>query len=383
MEIKDEAGVISLASLMTENIGGQTNEAAEAEKDLKRTLEGKDKPDPFDLGLNEDEETPKGEEEEEEVEDTTPPIIPDADAEEEEVFVDTDTSLLYKESLKSLFGDLESIVQENEKGEEEEVRIEDIVLDTETFNDIVKAKIAEIEEKANQNKISAEGISEFTRSLIEVEKNGGDIKTLLEYKADYLDPLSTLDMETEQGQTDAIYLRLKASGRTDKEIEYTVKGYKADGILGEMAHTAKEELDTAIKAKVESEKKAAEENAKMLEDQMKTYKKEIKDNLSSFELKDSIKAKLVDYATKKDDKGQYVLDNLYRQHRLDPKKASRLALFLADEEEYIKQVTKKEVTETKLEGARKLKVIKSKTNSTTDLIQRNNDKGLISIDSLK
>ena len=384
MEINDDgAEVISLASLMSNDIGEQKPEAKkeEAEKEIKEILDGGKKDDIFDLGLND-----KIGDELEDADDSKPEPKKDEKPEEvinltEDGVKESTNSPIFKNALKSIFGDIGAIVQENAAGEEEELNFDDLDVDLETFKDIALSKIAEIEEKANQNKISAEGISEFTKALIDVEKNGGDIKQLLEYKDTYSDPLSTLDMDTEQGQIDAIFLRLKASGRTDKEIEYTVKGYMADGILGDMAHTAKEELESAVKAKVEAEKTRALENAKAMEDQMKSYRKEMKESFGGFELKDAVKTKLVDYATKKDANGQYELDKLYREHRLDPKRVTDLTLFLADKEEYIKQMTKKEVTETKLESARKLKIIKRSDSSTPDIVDKTKgDKNIIPLD---
>lgn len=384
MEINDDgAEVISLESLMGDQIGEKKPEAKkeEAEKEIEEILKGGKKDDFFDLGLNEiidkdkDDSKPEDKKPEEKPEDVINIT--------EDGVKESSTSPIFKNALKSIFGDIGAIVQEVD-GVEEEMNFDDLDVDLETFKDIALSKIAEIEERANQNKISAEGISEFTKALIEVEKNGGDIKQLLEYKDTYSDPLATLDMDTEQGQVDAIFLRLKASGRTDKEIEYTIKGYKEDGILGDMAHTAKEELETAIKAKVDAEKQRAADNAKAMEEQMKSYRKELKENLGSFELKDSIKTKLVDYATKKDQNGQYELDKLYREHRLDPKRVAELTLFLADKEEYIKQVTKKEVIENKLEGARKLKIIKRSDSSTPDIVNKNRgDKDIIPMDIFK
>lgn len=386
MEINDseEAGVISMESLLGGNIGEpKVTKKEEAEKDLEETLAGGKKDDFFDLGLND-----QISDDNEPADDSNKPDKVEVGKPEDVITVTNDgvkepeTSPMYKNALKSIFGDIGSIIQEVD-GVEEETSFDDLEVDLETFKDIALSKIAEIEEKANQNKISAEGISEFTKSLIEVEKNGGNIKQLLEYKDTYSDPLAALDMDTEQGQVDAIFLRLKASGRTDKEIQYTIKGYKEDGILGDMAHTAKEELEGAVKAKIEAEKERASENAKAMEEQMKSYRKELKENLNRFELKDSIKSKLTDYATKKDANGQYELDKLYRENRLNPERAADLALFLADKEEYDKQVSKKEVTEVKLESARKLKVVKRADSSTPDIVQRHRDKDIIPLDTLK
>jgi hypothetical protein len=69
----------------------------------------------------------------------------------------------------------------------------------------------------------------------------------------------------------------------------------------------------------------------------------------------------MDIATKQNEEGKFELDNRYNEYRMDPEKAARIALFLSDEDEFIKQVTKKAVTEKQLDTARKIKIIPRST----------------------
>lgn len=97
---------------------------------------------------------------------------------------------------------------------------------------------------------------------------------------------------------------------------------------------------------------------------LKNYKKDLRNNLDQFKLNDSVKNKIVTIATKEDDYGRFELDRLYYSFREDPSKAARLALFLLDEEEFVKQVTNDAVQNTKLNSAKKLKVVLGSSKST-------------------
>jgi len=288
-------------------------------------------------------------------------VIPTIDPLTAEPVIDTvaeaQASLIYKNTLKSIWGDeIGSFVQEVD-GEEKEFTLDDIEVDEETFADILKSKIEEIKESATRNKISAEGISEFTQKLIEVEKSGGDIRSLLEMKQTYSDPLEGLDLDNVEDQKEIILLRGTASGQNERDLKRLIKSYEEEGILDEIAQEAHTTLREAIDNAMNIELDKAKENKERAEAAFKSYKKDLKDKMSQFELKDNIKSKLVDMATKINDKGALDIDERYNEARLDPEKASRLALFLYDEEEFVKQVTKKEVQSKQLETARKLKII--------------------------
>jgi hypothetical protein len=266
-------------------------------------------------------------------------------------------SLIYKNALTSVFGnEIGAFIQEVD-GEEKEFTLDDIEVDEETFADILKSKIEEIKESATRNKISIEGTSEFTQKLIEVEKSGGDIRSLLEMKQTYSDPLEGLDLDNVEDQKEIILLRGTASGQNERDLKRLIKSYEEEGILEEIAQEAHNSLREAIDSAMNAELEKSRQIKADAEAAFKVYKKDLKEKMNQFELKDNLKSKLVDLATKLNEKGGIDLDVRYNEARLNPEKASRLALFLYDEDEYIKQVTKKEIQSKQLETARKLKII--------------------------
>lgn len=383
MENEEKAGLISLESLTGKDIGEVTNDKKEAtEKELESKLTGKSTDSFFpgldSLGEFEEEEAETEQEEEEE-----PKVITENKPEEAISKVVKESSSNYKELLKGMWGDsIDTIVQEVD-GEEVEVSIDDMDIDEEMFQTIIQSKIEQEKENAGKNKISTEGMSDFAISLIEIDKNGGDISELLEMKRAYSDPLDNLDISTPNGQKQAIYLRKKASdpNQDDDEIILLIDAYEKKGILEEKAEIAERELRGAFEMQVEARKRAAietqEARGKMLDD----YKKDLKSQVSNqFALNDNVIKKLVSIATKSDDDGRFELDSRYSEYRRDPQKAARLALFLLDEEEYIKQVSSKEVNNEKIKSAK----LKLRTKASSGAEMGANKKGspddLISMD---
>lgn len=379
------AKVISFESFLSDDIGEKADPKEEIKKEINEALNNSGKTDPFNFGDNEDEigkpilrEEENQEEEEEEVssadkknvETKTEEAHEDASGKSE-----TDTSKIYHDALKSMFGDsISHIIQQDEEGNDVEVALEEVVLDKELFEAIVESKMADLKSDLSKDKISVEGVSDLTKDLIEIDKNGGNITELLQVKRDYSDPLDQLDITTVEGQRLAIYLRKKSKGAEDEEIEALIRTWEADGILEEKAIAAESELRAAIQQQVEMTKRNAEEKVKRQKEIMRSYKKDIRESLDEFQLNDAVKNKVTLLATKTDERGRFEIDKAYDEARSNPKTAARLALFLLDEDEYIKQVTTEAVQKTKLNTAKKIRVVAKKSDDAPTLLDKN-DRG--------
>ena len=286
-----------------------------------------------------------------------------------------------RQTLKSAFG-ITTVTEEDEDGNEVEVSIDDIDVDNETFQKLVEQELAFRKEEASKGKISADGLSDHTKKLIEIEHNGGDTLKLLQIKEAYSDPLSQLDLTTKQGQIDAIYLRQKSKGATDKEVSILLKGLEAEGILEEEAFNAEAELKAIIDKTFEDERIKSEKLAAEREEQAKKFKKDFREKLSEkFTLNDTLKNKLVTALTKKGEDGKYQLDQAYLRAMSNPDVATELVLFLTDREEFIKQVSTKEVQKAKMETARKLKIVRGSNGGSGTSDPTKQDK-LIPLDNL-
>lgn len=384
MENEEKAGLISLASLTGKDIGDkqerEDKEKQETKEELETALSGKK--DDFSFGGfvgdsdKDEEEKEEAPDKDKEDEGDSDEEVPDGDAsgsskddpEGEDVPEDKpEDSNNYRSMLVDMFGDSVGTIVQEVDGEEVETPLSEIDIDGDLFKEIVQSKIDEEKELASEGKISTDGISDFAKSLIEIDRKGGDISQLLEMKKAYSDPLDNLDMSTVEGKKQAIYLRKKAANpdEDDQEIQLLIEMYEKKGLLDDKAEAAETELRGALEAEVErrenAAKKAEEDRAELL----KNYRKDIKSSLTSqFKLNDKTVKRLVDMSTKADDKGRFELDDRYAEFRRDPKKAAKLALLMLDEEEFVKQITSEEVkNEKKKSGRIKLR---SKTGSSTE-----------------
>lgn len=313
----------------------------------------------------------------------TPPVItPDNNSNDnDEPAVESEESKRFKAILKNTFGDLGVIEQEIE-GEVVEFSIDDIEMDSETFESLVAQKIEQEREAAQSGKISVEGISDITKAMIEVDKNGGDLGHLLNVKQSYYDPLSQIDTTTDQGKMEVVALRLSAQGLSPDQVEIQLSGVKAKGILDEVAEKAETELKALMNQAIENEKQKAQAQALALQEERKKYKSSLKQSLSNFQLKDTVKNKVVEMATKIDEKGMYEIDKLYGEAMKDPDKAAKLTLFLLDEKEYEAQITDKKITAEKINQLGRLKLLAKKGSQAVENKRTPPEKGLIPLENL-
>lgn len=287
----------------------------------------------------------------------------------------------YKSIIKKLWGDdIEMLSETDEEGNEIEVLLDDANVDEDKFLNIVKSKLAEIEDKY-KGRVNTEEVSEFTKHLINIESNGGSVKEAIQLYQTYKDPLASLDLDDEQDQITAIIMRHQAVGTEESIIGDLIDTYRAKGVLKEKSFTAKEELERAVDDKVAALEQEAVNRRKAHEDNLKRYTKDVKTVVSTLNIKDSIKNKIVEASTKKDSSNQYLLDKLYNEVRLDPAKVAEMALYLVDRETFIQTVSAKEVIKEKKETLKKLKLIptKEKTNNNRT---GNNDSESISLTEL-
>lgn len=227
-------------------------------------------------------------------------------------------------------------------------------------NNLIKDKITE----SNKDKVSVKGISDFTKKLIQIENNGGNVKQALESYEKFKAPMDELDISTVDGQYEAIYLTLEAKGLGEKDIKSLIESYDEKGELEERAKKAKEDLDEAFEKQMQSINDEAAANKQKWQEFIKQYSTGIKEELdTNFELTDTVKKKIVNLAAKENKEGKYDLDKIYNDVRKDPKKAAKLALFLFDTEEYDKQVSNQKVDASHRNTFSKMKL--SRSNSAT------------------
>ena len=378
-EENQEVEIISLESLMDGPIDETPNEAkAKAEEAVADALEGKVESDDLIEQFIKDS---KLEEETEEEEEEKPKVDKPEEGEEE---VATKSGNIYRDAIKELFGEDQMFIQEGEDGEEIEVGIDDLEATSETLKELIQAKVDSEREKALEGKVSLEGTSELIRDLIDIDKNGGDIRDLLQYREAYTDPLDKLDLSNEKDQEKAVELYLRGRNESEDEIEMRIEIYKKKGILGEKAGEFDSKIRESIKGLTEQRKQQAQAYAAEREEMFKQYRKDLGEELKNkFEMSDSTRRKLIDGATKKGEDGEYEIDKLYKAARGNPEEVALLSLFFENREEFIRQLSKEKVKEQRLKDQKAIKLGSSSKGYEGKKKEKvKEDKGIISFESL-
>jgi hypothetical protein len=272
--------------------------------------------------------------------------------------IDPTASDRYRQQLKKL--KITSVVQ-TVGDQDVETPIDDIDITEEVFTDLIQAYIAEETERSSKDKVSTKGLSDLTKKIIEIESHGGNPTSVLQYQQAYADPLDQLDLETTEGQRGAVALFMQANGKDQEDIAARLRLYEEQGVLAEKAVEFEAKMKQAIADHAEQQVQQAIEQERAYKENLKTYKKNFKDSLDSkFQLNDTVKSRLVDFATKPGEGNRFGFDVQLMEVRKNPELAAELALWLQDREEYIRQISNAAVTKTLTNTAQKIGTIRLK-----------------------
>lgn len=275
---------------------------------------------------------------------------------------------LVKEGLWESFDGIE-----DENGEV--IPLDQVNIDKDVFYSIVASKIEEIKSKASENKISVDGVSDFMKRMIELEKKGGNVRQAMETYNALTNPIEALDLEKTEDQRKMVWLRYKLENKLDDQtITDIIVSREMSGKLEETAKQAKSQLEKAAEMQLQNLEQQAKERQQKEREEIKQYRADLNDVLNKeFKLKDSTKTRLLDLATKRDKEGLYGIDYLYKQAMETPEKATRLLLFLTNEEEYNQQISEKKVREGKINTMKSIRLVPKGKGSNLSVPSQNKE----------
>jgi|GEM_PF-5183239 len=284
----------------------------------------------------------------------------------------------YTEKLKDYIsaGFLEDVAVNIGEGEEEkQVFLSELTdIDADTFDAIIaqykEAKDKELKEKY----ISRDGLDERTEKYIELKKAGGDISKLVEAEIEYVNPLTTYDLENEVHQEELIRRDLTAQNLHPRVIEAQVQAFKEDMTLDteakKIAKRINEQFDTYLENKKQEQLATIEADKA----EQKEFRKNINEELKLLIPDENIAKVILDNSTKRGEYGLTNTDQLFFDAQKDPKKFAKIAFFLNNEEAFLKSVGAKASLGTKKETIKTLftinpsvvKTIKKETQPETE-----------------
>jgi len=244
-------------------------------------------------------------------------------------------------------GDYEDVMLELEDGTQVELSKLDKV-DKRLFQEIKKAQKQLQAEKIKEKYISAEGLDDTTKRLVELKRAGEDISELIQSQIDLKDPLDGLDLEDPQVQKWLMFEEYKAKGIDPEiaiaQIEKLDKEFKLDVESKKVADTIKKSIHLAQESKLA----AKEQELLTKNEQQKEYRKNLNEYYKGLNLNDAKIRTLVDNATKSDQAGKTNFDKLLDEVKKDPAKMAEINFYLNDEKGFLDFKTAKVKTETNL-----------------------------------
>lgn len=251
-----------------------------------------------------------------------------------------------------------------------EVNYDEAEVTPETLSQLIADKIEEVRQATIEEQ--EKHVSDFTKHLIKIEKNGGDVAKALETYGRLVNPLQFINLEQEEDQIKVIELELKNKNISDSVIRATIKGFKADGILETEAAKSLQTLEDSAKEELDKQVKEAEAQRAKDKQFVDNYRKVLKTKLDEFKLPDNLSKSFVDSATKKLENSSYAVDSKYAELRRDPEQAAELIMFLMNKEAYLKMKMEQALIDSKIDVAKTIRVIKR--NSSSPVIRSKDSK---------
>lgn len=326
-------------------------EPGEEDKDLDNTSkEGDDNPD--------DKEIKEGD-------DNTPPVNDPAKSTPAPIAGHLEIAKAYLEA-----GKWQDVILEIDG---KEVKLSELdSIDKETFLAIEEEQNAIKEEELKNDYVSVKDIDENRKRLINIIKNGGDLKEIFQSETALKRPFEGIDLSKPETQMSIVYSQYKKQGLSDGEAkdltEKAAKELTLDSKVESIVKYYQTQYDTNL---VEREKQIAEER-KAEEAAIKEYRKSLSTFYKEEGLAESLSKRLVDAATKKDENGTLVIDSIYEKLMQDPKEAKELVFFLLEKENYLKTKGATIKANEQLEMMKRVKIIRDtsgKTNAKEEKVE--------------
>lgn len=297
-------------------------------------------------------------------------VKPGTNVEPSQEVTETQESTIYKSVIKDLikdglWEDFDGIEDENG----EITPLDKVNVDKELFYSIIAQKTEEIKNKATENKISVDGVSDFMKRMIELDKKGGDVRSAIETYNEFKNPLEKLDLDKVEDQRSIIYLRYSTENKLDKQTIFDIiESREKNGKLRETAEQAKEQMMKAVDMRLKAIEEQAAQRLEQEKENIKRYRSQLSESLvNNFQLKDSSRNRLLDLATKKDKNGAYGIDLMFDEAMSNPDKAAKIIMLLTDEEEYNKQVSEKRVREDKINTMKSIRLVPKNKSSNMSI----------------
>lgn len=237
---------------------------------------------------------------------------------------------------KGYWEDYDVEVQDPETGETKLVPITELDITDEVFEQLEQAQKDKKEEDFKSKYVSVEGLDETTKKMIELKKSGGDITPLLQAEAEFVSPISKLNLEDEGHQEYLVRQRLSLNPDLDQvDIDNKIKRLKENLTLDIEAKKIADDVTEKFNTWVEEKNKEHLARVEALKEEQKQFTKTIRDTYKGFDIKNENLLKgLVEKATKTDEHGLTEVDKAYFDAKKNPELFAKVNFLLTNEDAF-------------------------------------------------
>ena len=293
--------------------------------------------------LNED---PKPEEEEEVIIDT-PPAEPKPEEEEEEeqeeeevitepkpedVIINEDNNILSRAKSLIDLGIIEDVrVAINDEDEQGTLLSEFTDLNEDQLKKVIAFQQEKKEKEIQEKYIPKEGISEENLRIINILKEGGDIKEVFSSPEQIQKPFEGLDLEDEKTQKQIIlHHYIHNAGNSQKEALVLLKQKEEDFEIDSYSKQIVDAYNAKYDEFLTNKEKEVREKAVEKKQRITEIRKNLSQTLKENKIKDNISRKIIDGVTKPTSENRFQVHEALDEILKNPQENHEILLHLLD-----------------------------------------------------
>lgn len=266
----------------------------------------------------------------------TPEVKPEDEKKVEEPVINLDTSNHFSNLTKKLIDKGEWFDAEIENEDGTKVLLSELKdLDEETFLTLIERQKELKEEDIKEKYVSIDGVDEHKRKLINLIKDGGDLREIFQDPSAVTRPFEGVDLEEETNLASIVYQQYLRQGIDPEGASLLVEKDKKSFSLDTKAAQIVKHYQTAYDQHLEKTAADLQEQKQKEIQEEKEYRSSLSKLYKEQELPDTLSKKLVDIATKRNSEGEYEVDSIYEKLMKDPEQAKDIIFFLTDKEKYL------------------------------------------------
>lgn len=251
---------------------------------------------------------------------------------------------------------------EIEKGDGTVVKLSELdKIDEETFFAIEESQSKFNEDEIKNNYIKKGDFDENKLKVIEILKEGGDIKDIFSTPEEAVRPFEGVDIEDSTVQKNVFFNYLtKVQQLNPEDAKVVLANHDKRGELEpkvkEIVEGYQKQYDDNLSAKLATIK--AEKAERITKD--KEFSKNLQEIYKNYSLDEKLAKKFSTLGTKRTDDGDFELDSIYAEKMEKPEEAADLIFFLTDKEGYLKSKMAETKIKTETSHLKKINLVKDK-----------------------